>query len=111
MTCPSLQSAIDSGWFLTTRCLGTGHTNMEALLATAGEVAQGLAALHAQGMVHGDLSAYNVVLSSRSLAANRGGRGFVAKVRGCLGVLVLGSQLGASELPIARSMPWSRGLG
>ncbi len=90
------QSAIDSGWFLTTRCLGTGHwalgtghwalgtghTNMEALLVMASEVAQGLAALHARGVVHSDLSAYNVVLSTRSLAANKAGRGFGAKVGG-----------------------------
>jgi serine/threonine protein kinase len=47
-----------------------------ALLRTAGEVARGLDALHAHGVVHGDVSPSNVLLSRQR--ADR--RGYVAKL-------------------------------
>jgi serine/threonine protein kinase len=50
------------------------------LLATAAEIAAGMLHLHSQGIIHGDLSAYNVLLSSADPSAAVGGRGFVAKV-------------------------------
>jgi serine/threonine-protein kinase RIO1 len=59
--------------------------NLPAVLHTALEVARGLAALHAADIVHGDLSAYNVLLSCDGVEALAGGRGFVAKVGGAAG--------------------------
>lgn len=82
--CHTAQDAIDQGWFLTSRCHSSGLTNMEAVLATAQEVALALAALHERGVVHGDLTGYNVLLSSRHSTANRAGRAFCAKVRACM---------------------------
>jgi len=37
--------------------------NLAAVLATAAEIASGMAHLHRHGVVHGDLSAYNVLLT------------------------------------------------
>jgi tRNA A-37 threonylcarbamoyl transferase component Bud32 len=34
-----------------------------AVLATAAEIASGMALLHSNGIIHGDLSAFNVMLS------------------------------------------------
>jgi len=41
----------------------SGPLNLAAVLATASEIASGMALLHSQGVVHGDLSAFNVMLS------------------------------------------------
>ena len=41
-----------------------------------------MAYLHSLGIVHGDLSAFNVMLSTSGEDAGLGGRGFVAKVAG-----------------------------
>ncbi len=74
-------------WLMTARSRAVGQPRLAAVLATACEVASGLAALHAVGVVHGDLSAYNVMLSSAGAGAAAGGRGFVAKMspeHGCL---------------------------
>jgi tRNA A-37 threonylcarbamoyl transferase component Bud32 len=54
---------------------------MSSILATASEVASALLYLHSHGIVHGDLSAWNVLLTSSGAAAMQGGRGFIAKAR------------------------------
>ena len=70
-----LQDAIERGW------LRAAGPHLPAVLHTALEVARGLGALHAAGVVHGDVSAYNVMLACEGCEALAGGRGFVAKVR------------------------------
>ena len=59
-------------------------TRPAAVLATALEIAQGLAYLHSHDVVHGDLSAVNVLLQStpggNDAAGDATGRGFVAKL-------------------------------
>ena len=50
------QEAIDKGWFRTQRSQLAGGLRMAAVLATAAEVAAGMAFLHARGVVHGDLT-------------------------------------------------------
>lgn len=96
----SLQDAIDRGWLREGRTADHGP-DYPAVLATAAEVAAGVAYLHANDVVHGDLSAVNVLLqgvktntpdaegpSVPAGPAARGargggdttGRGFVAKV-------------------------------
>ena len=40
-----------------------GPLNLSAVLATACEIAGGMALLHSRGVVHGDLSAFNIMLS------------------------------------------------
>ena len=58
--------------------------NMPAIVATAREIAAAMAYLHAQGILHGDLTGANVLLatgpSGSAGAASEGGRGFMAKV-------------------------------
>ncbi|KAG2432561.1 hypothetical protein HXX76_008906 [Chlamydomonas incerta] len=76
----SLQEAIDRGWLRTERSALSGGPNMAAVLATAREVAAAMSYLHANSVVHGDLSGWNVMLASAGAAAAEGGRGFVAKV-------------------------------
>ncbi len=73
------QDAIERGWLRAT------GPHLPAVLHTALEVARGLGALHAADVVHGDLSAYNVMLACEGCEALAGGRGFVAKVRGLQG--------------------------
>ena len=50
------QEAIDKGWFRTQRSQLQGGVRMAAVLATAREVAAGMAFLHGRGVVHGDLT-------------------------------------------------------
>eukprot|EP00879_Flechtneria_rotunda_P001352 GHRR01001502.1.p1 GENE.GHRR01001502.1~~GHRR01001502.1.p1 ORF type:complete len:1180 (+),score=462.14 GHRR01001502.1:255-3794(+) len=75
-----LQDAVERGWLRETRSCVSGEINLMAVLATAAEIASGMALLHDAGIIHGDLSAFNVMLSSQDAAASVGGRGFVAKV-------------------------------
>lgn len=75
-----LQEAMDRGWLRTERSAVSGGPNLAAVLATAREVASALAYLHSANVVHGDLSAWNVMLCSSGAAAAEGARGFVAKV-------------------------------
>ena len=75
-----LQDAIDSGWLRTSRDPRIGTTHLPALLATAREIAGGMAYLHAQGIVHGDLSAWNVLLSSGAPTAGLAQRSWAAQV-------------------------------
>lgn len=49
----SSQDAISKAWFMSAP---KGPTNLPIVLATAKEMASGLAFLHSQGLVHGDLS-------------------------------------------------------
>lgn len=55
---------------------------MAAVVSTAVEVASALLYLHSHGVVHGDLSAWNVLLTTSGPSANLGDRGFTAKVWG-----------------------------
>lgn len=64
------------------RCIASGVLDLVALLTTALEVSEALAALHAHDVVHGDLTPSNVLLSSKGDLASRAGRGFVVKVGG-----------------------------
>eukprot|EP00883_Tetradesmus_obliquus_P013133 jgi/Sobl393_1/6057/SZX69651.1 len=75
-----LQDAVERGWLRQSRSCVSGPVNLLAVLATAAEVAGGMALLHSNGIIHGDLSAFNVMLSSADPAAAIGQRGFVAKV-------------------------------
>mmetsp|Transcript_19044 Transcript_19044/g.32598 ORF Transcript_19044/g.32598 Transcript_19044/m.32598 type:complete len:905 (+) Transcript_19044:39-2753(+) len=75
-----VQDAVDRGWLRDSRDAQTSKPNMVAILATALEIASAMQYLHAQDIVHGDLSGWNVMLSSGGSSAKEGGRGFVAKV-------------------------------
>ena len=54
-----MQEAIDKGWFRKERELtlaGSGIPDTTRILATALDIAEGVAFLHARGVVHGDLT-------------------------------------------------------
>jgi serine/threonine protein kinase len=72
-----LQDAVDRGWL---RDGPAGPVSALKLLATAAEIAPGMLQLHSRGIIHGDLSAFNVLLSSADPSAAVGRRGFVAKI-------------------------------
>lgn len=55
-----LQDAVDCGWL---RDSVAGPVSLLKVIATANEVASGILTLHKAGVVHGDLSAFNVLLS------------------------------------------------
>jgi serine/threonine protein kinase len=59
----SLMDAVERGWFREQRSCVSGPVSLLAVLATAAEVAAGMACLHSAAIVHGDLSAWNVMLS------------------------------------------------
>ncbi len=46
---------------------GTGHPRMSSILRACSEVADGMAYLHARGIVHGDLTGSNVLLQSNEV--------------------------------------------
>ena len=75
------QDAVDRGWLCTEPSYTAGTPDEVSVLLTAREIASAMAFLHASNIVHGDLSAFNVLLTS---AAPRGldTRGFHAKVSG-----------------------------
>ncbi|KAK9865056.1 hypothetical protein WJX84_001824, partial [Apatococcus fuscideae] len=58
----SLQAYVDKGSFRKDPMRGTVH--MTNLLATAKEIAGGMAYLHSQDLMHGDLTASNILLAS-----------------------------------------------
>ena len=72
----SLQDANDRGWFRTEPSRAKGKPDMGIILPTALEMAQGLSYLHSQGVLHGDLSPGNVLLSDKPDAPH----GFTVKV-------------------------------
>eukprot|EP00798_Chlamydomonas_sp_ICE-L_P013679 gene13679-19567_t len=78
---PELQAqtdAIEEGVFLDP---ATGVVNMLALLATAFELAGALHYLHTSAnIIHGDLSAYNVLLAKSVSTEQTGSRGFHIKI-------------------------------
>lgn len=71
-----LQDGIDRGWFRTNRSAVYGLPDLVCILATAREIASGMAHLHSLDILHGDLTCLNVLLASSDLDD----RGFVAKV-------------------------------
>ncbi|GLC34060.1 hypothetical protein PLESTB_000832900 [Pleodorina starrii] len=75
-----LQDAIDRGWLRVSAALENSGPRMDAVLATALELASALAFLHSKDIVHGDLSAWNVMLCTSGSTAAVGGRNFVAKI-------------------------------
>jgi serine/threonine protein kinase len=70
---------MDQGHFRAQRLPGAA-VHLPALVATAKEVAAGMHHLQQQGLVHGDLSPYNILLTSSGAAAATAGRGFTVKV-------------------------------
>jgi tRNA A-37 threonylcarbamoyl transferase component Bud32 len=58
-----LQDAINCGWLRESRSCVSGEVDMLAVMATTAEVAAAMLLLHRAGIVHGDLSAANVLLS------------------------------------------------
>ncbi|KAL6762194.1 kinase-like domain-containing protein [Haematococcus lacustris] len=74
-----LQDAVERGWLRITQGPGLGQPNMPAILQTAYEIASALSYLHAHDVVHGDLSAWNVLLTSQGTPSAHH-RGFTAKV-------------------------------
>ncbi|PNH11410.1 Mitogen-activated protein kinase kinase kinase 13-A [Tetrabaena socialis] len=76
----TLQDAIDRGWLRVSPAVISSGPRMEAVVSTAVEIASALSFLHAKDIVHGDLSAWNVMLCTSGPTASAGGRGFVAKV-------------------------------
>jgi serine/threonine protein kinase len=76
----SLQEAVDAGSLRTSRDPLNSAPHLPAILATAREIAAGMAYLHSEGVVHADLSAWNVLLSSAGHTCALGGRGWCAKI-------------------------------
>jgi serine/threonine protein kinase len=71
-----LLTAIERGAFLTQPSAQYGQPNLIAVLQTLQEVAAAMHYLHSQGIVHGDLTGGNVLLTS----SDKDARGFSAKV-------------------------------
>jgi serine/threonine protein kinase len=74
----ALQSGIDRGFFRNKRSILEGTPNVAAILATASQIADGMAYLHERGIIHGDLAGGNVLLTSDETSPH----GFCAKVGG-----------------------------
>lgn len=71
---------MDRGWLRVSSALESSGPRMDAVLATAVELASALAFLHSKDIVHGDMSAWNIMLCTSGATATVGGRGFVAKI-------------------------------
>lgn len=71
-----LLTAIERGAFLTQPSAQYGQPNLIAVLQTLQEIAAALHYLHSHGIVHGDLTGGNVLLTS----SDKDARGFSAKV-------------------------------
>ncbi|GIL66467.1 hypothetical protein Vafri_20001 [Volvox africanus] len=78
----SLQDALDRGALKLRKAGGEmGETHLPMMISTACEVASALHYLHDKGIVHGDLTAWNVMLcTAEDGQQDRSGRNFVAKV-------------------------------
>ena len=65
-SCCAMQEAIDKGWFRKERELtlpGSGIPDIRQILATALDIAEGVAFLHERGVVHGDLTGGTCIFS------------------------------------------------
>lgn len=77
----SVQDAIDCGWFRTDKKDLRSPPDLAAILVTAGEVAGAMSYLHQHGVIHGDLAARNVLLTTMNKPyAKAANRGFSVKV-------------------------------
>ena len=74
----SLKDAVDKG-LLRLRCSPKAGPDVRAVLETAVEIASAIEHLHKNDVVHGDLSAVNVLLK-KAVAPRKGGRRWMAKV-------------------------------
>eukprot|EP00884_Botryococcus_braunii_P023575 jgi/Botrbrau1/9901/Bobra.0012s0004.1 len=72
----SVSDAVNKGWFRKTPISRDQPPDLDKIIDTAYEIADGMAYLHARGVVHGDLTGGNVLLASDPNPT----RGFVAKV-------------------------------
>lgn len=69
--CPPEQDAILAKFFVEDRgAAAKAQRKMGAILRTCAEVADGMAYLHARGIVHGDLTGSNVLLQSSEVRAS-----------------------------------------
>ncbi|KAK9916182.1 hypothetical protein WJX75_009766 [Coccomyxa subellipsoidea] len=59
----SVQEAVDKGWFRMKPTIDA-QPNMSVILSTAAEIADAMHFLHSKGVMHGDLTGGNVLLSS-----------------------------------------------
>ena len=75
------QDGVDRGWFRTNRSAIHGLPDLMPILATAREIASGMAHLHSMNILHGDLTSLNILLASSDID----NRGFIAKVRSIFG--------------------------
>ncbi|KAL6751941.1 mixed lineage protein kinase [Haematococcus lacustris] len=75
-----VQDAVDRGWLRTNPDCMKSEPHMPAVIATAMEIASAMRYLHSLDIVHGDLTGWNVMLSSSGPGTSVGNRGFVAKV-------------------------------
>jgi len=60
------QDAVAKHWFRKGR-EPDGELDVEAVLAVAAEIAAGMTYLHARGIVHGDLTGANILLTSNAV--------------------------------------------
>ncbi|KAF5842686.1 kinase-like domain-containing protein [Dunaliella salina] len=74
----SLQDAIDRGWLRQNVQVLNSPPNLTDVIATSLEIVSALQFMHSQDIVHGDLSAWNVMLTS--LVKGNDSRGWVSKV-------------------------------
>ncbi|KAG1673547.1 hypothetical protein FOA52_003847 [Chlamydomonas sp. UWO 241] len=77
----SLQEGLDRGWLCSDRSDVSLGPKMSAVLATAIEIGGAMKYLHECNVVHGDLSGWNIMLTSQAAgSSDKSERGFCAKV-------------------------------
>lgn len=72
----SLSDAVDRGWFKRLSATHLQQANLAYVLATAKEIAGAMCYLHSLGILHGDLTGNNILLST----SDKDERGFTVKV-------------------------------